>query len=130
MPRFRGEIGTSAAWFLRRARSIVQAGKLPGDGVAGELLRRVLRVEYAKRDEMRMLADIEPALYSGGNNDQVVLLAQHRVHVILDMQIEQATTGDEETHLVLSVAMFFAAFGAQLSGVRLRVIQAYDLDMS
>src|SRR5690606_21952541 len=112
-------VNDSAAADIGPSRSVLQAWEAAGDIVAGVLRDPAFGIaEQADGHEMRILAHVEPVPGAGGHRDKVVLLAQHGVDHVLDVQAEQAATGDEKSHLVFGMAVFVQEPGAQLGLLR------------
>src|SRR5690606_34466568 len=90
-----------------------------GDVRPGEVADPAVRLlEEADRDEARLRTHVEPVGGAVRDRDQVVAAALDLVHLVPDVQGEQARAVHEEAHLVLLVVVLLEEGGARLFPVR------------
>ena len=108
--RLRTEVRLQASSY-RGQVSVFQAVELLGDIAAGKISHQAFRViEQANGDKAGVGAHVEPVRGVGGHADQVAFAAEYFVHLVLDVQCEQALAFHEEAHFVFAVAVLSRNF--------------------
>src|SRR5690606_7779341 len=60
--------------------------------------------------KFRLTTHIKPVCGAGGYSDQVVLLAQHLIHLTGNVQAKQALATDKKAYLIFTVCMLCQKF--------------------